>query len=261
MLAEFYDRPADGPPHLEGRAVQRGLTQARINEVLRLLPPFLAEDGDRTTNAGWCLATEELLVHLRAKKWLSVELFRKAVLANNDVMSSVLDESQPTKDNTWGLVVYEDRGSYYMCVMQVLYYARVAARSAGMKGFDPALCEQYRVPVPAEVHPHRPLRFAVGRVWLATACDAHKGALGCREAYDPDTGLPPDMVGVRNMATAGPLVQGSSRRVLASGTRSRYYGICCVPLDAICCQVGPTVAEPGDPVQCFLVCSKKSGKR
>lgn len=197
---------------------------------------------------------------MQARSWIALNVSRQARLANGDIMSSQSDASQPSKDNTWGLVIYEDSDSYYMCVIEVLYYARISVRSAGGLGFDPELCREFNVPYPDFTRVHRPLRVAVGKLWLACACDRAKGALGCREAYDPASGLPPDMVGVRNMSQNGPMVHGSGRDVLASGSRSRYYGICAVQLHAICCQVARTVKQNSDPVQCFLVCSKKSGK-
>lgn len=259
MLSEHYDRPAGGP-NLEGRAKKRTPQETAV-EVLQLLPRLLAEDPTRTGKAGWCLATQELLSVMYRMKQLSIQVFRQACLNNGDVMSSQIDESQPGTENGWGLVLYEDRrGAIYMCIIEVMYYIRASAKSAGMKGFDPALCLAHSSPYPDVASPHRALRLAVGRLWLATSSLTSKGALGCRDAFDPTSGLPPDMVGVENMSRTGPIVQGSARQVLARRTPYRYYGTCGVHVADLCCQVGPTVALPGDPMQCFLVCSKKSGK-
>lgn len=229
-------------------------------EVLGLLPQLLREDEQDTIERGWCLANEELLTFMQARSWITLHVSRQARLANGDVMSSKIDASQPSTENRWGLVIYDDSNSYYMCVIEVLYYAKISVRSAGCIGFEPELCREFNVPDPDLTRVHCPLRVAVGKMWLACACDTAKGALGCREAYEPSSGLPPDMVGVRNMSQDGPTVQGSGSDVLASGSRSRYYGVCAVNLEAVCCQVGRTVPHPSDPVHCFLVCSTKSGK-
>lgn len=255
-----YDRPGVGA-HLVGRA--KRVTPPRITtELVQLLPGLLAESESRVADDGWAMASPALLAKMQIMNQLKIQVFRQALLNNRDLMSSELDDSQPKTKNGWGLVAYEDdRGAYYLCVMEVLYYARVEAESPGMKGFDPTLCGQYGVGIPDMLAAHRPIKVAVGRLWLATPCTAKMGALGCREAYDPLSSMPPDMVAVENMSTSGLVVHGSRSDVVRSNTASRYYGIKCVHVDSLCCQLGPTRRSVAAGLTCFLVCSKRSGKK
>lgn len=248
------------PPFLVGRPL-KGPNDGLCRPLVHSLPMLLVEDVSTTEASGWCIASRELLARMWADGNLRIQFFRQARLKSGDVMSSTVDKSQSQTHNEWGLVMYEDeRGSPYFCVLEVEVYARVEASASGFKGFDPELCAQYVVPCPAHDVPHRPMTIALGKLWLATACTSTHGALGCRESYDAVSGFPPDMVGVECMSQSGSLVQGSSRQVVATSKRSRFYGTVCVRLESLCAQVGPTVRLAGDPVQCFLVCNRKSGK-
>lgn len=252
---------------LEGRAVMRELPQDTITRMLSKLPKLLTDDPGTIAAAGWCAASEDFLRQLLQDKQLKVQVFRKALLNNGDCMSSTLDLSQPTSDNTWGLVPYSDvsDGSYYICVLQVLYYMRLEVGSDSFHGFDPTVCADFRLQVPVgakgQCVPHQPLRIAVGRLWLAAGATQSMGALGCRESYDAVAGLPPDMVVVKNLSQDPPLVRGTKRQILASHARGRYYGVSFVHVDDICCQLGRTKYDSADGCHCFLACSKKSGKK
>lgn len=257
----LYDRPA-GWERLEGRSIRASIAGKHEKHLLRVLPQLLAEDESKTHRLGWVGVNQDMLAHMVQQDWLTVNIFRQARLQNYDLLSSTLDESQPSKQNMWALVAYEDdKDGYFLCILQILFFARVAGRSSGMIGFDPNLCERFGVMCPDAQAPHSVLRVAVGHLFLATACTKAMGAVGCRESYDPSTGMPPDLVGVRNMKLTGDVICGSGKKVLKSGKGSRYYGVCGVHIDDICCQVGPTQHVKGDPVRCFLVCSKKSSKR
>lgn len=223
---------------------------------------LLAEDPDYTSGCGWCLAPRNMLQRMFDGGLLPMAVFRQARIRNDDILSSLVDESQPATDNTWALVAYQDdAGRHYLCVLQVVCFARVSARSQGQKGFHPDLCQEYGVEPPPQDTYHCAQRFAVGHLWLAVACGTAQGALGCREAYEPETGLAPDMVSVSNMSRTGRVVQGSATDVLKATTSSRYYGVCGVRIEDICCQVGMTKAQAHDKLRCFLVTSRQSGKR
>lgn len=263
--SDHYDTPADGA-FLLGRSVQGALSTAVTDRLLATLPTFLADDRAKVAAAGWCLATRPLLADMLAAGHLKIQIFRKVTLNNLDIMSSALDKSQRSTDNSGGLVPYFDelRCTYYICVLQVLYYMRLEADCVVSAGFDPAACHKYNIDVPLDDEglcvEHQPLRIAVGKLWLAKGATHAMGALGCREAYEPTLGMPPDMVVVRNLSDLGPKVHGPEQEVLSRCSNSRYYGECYVHVDDICCQLGRTLYDPRDKCHCFLTCSKKSGK-
>lgn len=261
-----YDAVASGAV-LEGHAVMRSTPKETFQRLLRLLPKLLAEDPEDMAAAGWCPATPTLLEFMLAEKALHVQVFRKALLNNGDAMSSSLDLSQPATDNTWGLVPYYDDqdGTYYLCVLQVLYYLKIRAGTDISDGFDPDTCALHEVEVPVDTDdeciPHEPLRVAVGKLWLAAGATEAMGALGCRSSYDPRAGVPPDLVVVKTLSEGGPLIEGTKREVLGRGSTGRYYGISYVHVNNICCQLGPTRYSASDGCHCFLTCSKRSGKK
>lgn len=262
---QYYDLVTESP-NLEGHMVMREMATTAADELLGLVSQLLGDNKRKIAAAGWCQATKPLLASLKEKEHLSVDCFPQGRLLNGDVMSSTIDRSQPASDNTWGLVAYYDRlsRSYYLCVIQVQYFVRLTVQSSVMRGFDPTVCSQYGLQVPLTSEgmcfPHTPLRLAVAKMWLAKPATSALGAVGCRESYDPESGTPPDLVLVKNMAEIEPHVSGTAKRIEAQSHSRRYYGMYCVHLDDICCQLGPTLALKTDGWQCFLACSKKSGK-
>lgn len=261
-MYRHYDTTPGAGPQLLGRAVTAQVAQRYAPQVISALAMLLSEDAEATASGGWCMASANMLHSMFERGLLSISVFRQARTHNDDMLSSLVDESQPATDNTWALVAYQDdAGGYYTCVLQVICFARVSVRSNGQKGFHPDLCQEFGVQPPPANALHCAQRFAVGHLWLATACGEAEGALGCRVGYDPHSGMAPDLVGVTNLSQTGRVVQGSGAAVLNMNTRSRYYGTCGVRVEDICCQVGMTHAQAHDKLRCFLVTSKQSGKR
>ena len=262
----MYDANPGGV-QLEGRAVQRPLPPAQSSELVTLLSKLLHDDGDRVHQWGWCQAPLQMLRALHEAGHVRILVYRQARLLNRDVTSSQIDLSQPKTDNTWALVHYVDHvdDSTYLCVMQVQYYAKVSIGSPVMVGFDPTECAKYGVGPPTgdggRLIRHRPLRVAVGKMWLAAGVPSSRGAVGCRHLYNPASGTPPDLVAVKNMSDQPPFAKGSQREILDSPIRSRCYGTYIAHVDHLCCQLGPTAPQPGDGCRCFLTSSKRSGKK
>lgn len=251
---------------LDGRSIRTGLPEGQVATVLELLPQHLRDDACRAAENGWCLATHSLLRSMLHAGTLKVDGFRQLTLANGDTMSSMIDRSQPTSDNTWALVAYNEpgpvAGGVYLCVVQVQCYVRIAAGSSSYSGFDPDQCSAAGLPLApgpdGSAVRHVPLRLALCKMWLAQGATSAMGAVGCWDRYCPVTSRLPDLVVVSNCGETTPLITGSGSEVFGKRHNRRYFGLYIVDVNDLMCQLGPTTSGPGR--RCFLVCNKMSGK-
>lgn len=218
----------------------------------------------RPGKQGWCKASEFLLRTMLGEDNLVFEGFRQATLRNGDVVSSLVDLSQPVSDNKWAFVpyAYDAGGNADFCVVQILFYARIrVGAEEGVPTFCPEQCEAAGVDL--EVDPSgscfeaEPLRVAVTKMWLAEACDNAMGAVGCESKYGEATGVVPDLLVVSNTSETA-RVHGRGRHALRNGIKGRYFGHYLVDHDHIRCQLVRAGTDGGP--QFFMTCGKLSGK-
>lgn len=238
------------------------ITDAGVREfIISKLPATLSVNQEWVADSAWCFATSELLQELDDRGHLKVSVFRKAVLVNNDKMSSSLDKSQPESDNTWGLVPYADG---YICVIQALYFVEVSVESQGVPGFSTQLCmdERFGITPPDNSNPDmrfRPFQGVVAKEWLAQGCV--QGGVGCRTDFDFELGVPPDLVLVSNIKESNTVLEQFGDKILNNPDEpNRYCGENLIRIDDIFSLVARAAHPSQKNARLFLTSAGKSGK-
>lgn len=243
--------------------------------LTRFICTALQTNVDRAHELGWCVASKKLLNFLEKKDRLIMSAYTKAVLHNKDMVYGTSSNTKIVADDTWVLVPYQEAGadSFYLCVMQVEYFASVYVTSNGQVGFSQAVCTEHKVDPPvlfggkASVH-HIPFDVAVGKMWLAQGCTPAMGAVGCTAEYDIDSRRPPDIVVIPNIREKVPPLRGGGqgRAVYRDSFPDKaydeqmFYGQQVVAVADIRCLLGPAKHPLYPHARCFLTNNKCSGK-
>jgi hypothetical protein len=233
LSAPRYDDVQRDGAQFIGAAKEPTLSQYKTS--LALLNIVINEAPDEWyTEAGWDKADPEV-GFLGTGYQATFLIFAKAITPSNDLMTSVLCNSQCRKDNTWAFVKYAlPRGRVELCIARVSYFALAIYENNNSvyndKGIQPDT-----------------LHMAVADLW---ECDiVHDKALVV--AFDEVTHEMPDMFKVKTLGTDG---------VNKRNRGGPYFGEVMLNVLEFGSQVVPTLPVKGSLTRFFCTASKASGR-
>lgn len=236
--------------------------------LIEALPDLLSKDSETSSALGWRRASKDVLkqIHEGPDHHLIVKMFRQARLRNNDKLSSGVDNTQ-RGDNKWALVVYQqdENTTPYMCVLKIDYFLQVQVKTFTMPGFHDIFLPAGEEGDHLRNTKHLPYEVAVGGMWLAHACDAGDGAVGCQSGVHADGRSVPDLIRVKNMGTDQVLkcYRPEDLQKIADGRdriSTRYFGVFHVHLSNIDCLLAPAADPSHAGGRIFLTTQQQSNK-